>query len=252
MPLPQALQHPYFCVGIRHAPQLAGLKGRIQAASAALAAANAAGGGGGAAPGERRGAPGAALGCRDKQPPQQQQQQKPQRASLAGGGLPPISRPRGAEEGSRPEVCAGGLPPLGGCTDPLQRLAQQRLAAGGGRQPLPQACVQPGAGTAAGSPYLAGSVLSNVRYRPGVNSAAVKPACVARLAAAPAAAQEGSAGTPTKAFLARQQEADSLDGFLPGGAPGGTPGPPAAAQAPNASPGRRLALASRFRQARHK
>lgn len=256
----QALQHPFFCVGIRSAPQLAvgpALRERIQAASAALAAASAAAGGssGGGASASSKG--------------RQQQGQAPGSAAAPAtaalptpAGLPPAKRTYAVADAGLPALraafpAAGPSPPamLGAVAaeagDPLRRLAQ--LRAGGTQVAPPGLAAQPGrqggtsAAAAVGAPYL--SSVRSARYRPGVN-----PELAARQGPAPlavgrpgaAAAPEGSTETPTKACLARQQAADSLDRFLPEGAPESPAAAASSAAGLKAGSQPRVALAHRF------
>ena len=237
----QALQHPYFSVGIRSVSQLVvrpALRERIQNASIALAAAAAAEQG---AAGGRIAAP--SPGAMHKAKPCEG------RTSLAGSALPPTRRPHAAAESSLPALrglvsgAAAAAEILPG--NPLRRLVQLRQAGGGGWSaagpPHPR-----------GVPYLADSGYSSVRnaqYRPGASSAAAAHGlALLALQLGAAAALEGSTETPTKAFLAAQQraacEGDSLDEFVPGGAPAPISGVVAAA--PSAS---LQALTRRFRLA---
>ncbi len=260
----QALQHPFFCVGIRSAPQLAvgpALRERIQAASASLAMAAAAGGSAGGT---------SAAGSKGRQ--QAQVQGRPNLACVPGSAVPgtaALPTPAGLPPSKRTYAAEAGLPALRGTLpaaglavaqgtgapeagDPLRRLAQ--LRGGGGRAPPPglgsQQARQGGAsaGAATGAPYL--SSVRSARYRPGVN-----PELTARQGPAPlalgrqgAGALEGSTETPTKAFLASHQ-VDSLDRFLPEG----TPEAPFAAATPGAGlkavSQPRVALAQRFNRA---
>lgn len=238
----QALQHPFFCVGIRSTPQLAVgsvLRERIQAAGAALAAAAAAGG----SPGGTT----SVAGSKGRQ--QGQGQARPGLAGVPGSAAPataPLPTPAGQPPKRMYAAADAGLPALRGAPpaagaaaapavvlagtgapevgDPLRRLAQ--LRAGGGRAPLPgmatQAARQGGVSGAAatGAPYL--SSVRSARYRPSVN-----PELAARQGTAALAVGRqgggvlaGSTETPTKVFLAREQAGDSLDQFMPEGAPG--------------------------------
>ena len=255
----QALQHPFFCVGIRSAPQLAAgpaLRERIQAASAALAAAAAAG----ASP-SGAGGKGRQQGQGQSQPsPSGREGGLPPTAALpTPAGLPPSKRLYLAAEGSLPAL--RGLAAAGAAAgaassastapraaapeagDPLRRLAQLRA---GGRGPPPGLAAQPqrlgGAPAAAGpgAPYI--SSVRSARYRPGVAGAAPLP--VRHLGAG--SGLEGSTETPTKAWLAWQQPGgDSLDRFLPEGAAGEASFGPA----PKAGTQTRVALAQRFGRA---
>lgn len=236
----QALQHPFFCVGIRSTPQLAVgpvLRERIQAASAALAAAAAGGG-----------SPGGASVAGSKGRQQGQGQARPSLAGVPGSAVPAtatLPTPAGQPPKRMYAAADAGLPALRGALpaagvaaapaaalagtgapeagDPLRRLAQ--LRAGGGRAPLPgmatQAARQGGVSGAVptGAPYL--SSVRSARYRPGVNPELVARQGPAALAVGRqgAGVLAGSTETPTKALFAREQAGDSLDRFLPEGAP---------------------------------
>jgi hypothetical protein len=271
----QALQHPYFCVGIRSPPALAGaaLRECVQLASASLAV----------APGS--GAAGLSGGSALHRAKQQQQQQQQRAAassstsstsSISSVGLaalsshnpaPPslVKRPHAAAaESSLPAVVSesptAGEGPASG--DPLRRLVQlrQAVAAGGGKQ-LPGSQVA-GSACAAPPPYQLRSTYSSVRaarYRPGVNpdgaASAKGPqgapllqpglrqqqrAAAARGGAGAGLAAPASTDTPTKAFLARQQQLadsgggagrklDTLDSLFPDNSPSSHAGMPLAA-----------------------